>query len=148
MSAVTTAAMTAALRATILYLDGVSVSFDGFKALNDLSLVPGQGRAARHHRPERRRQDHDDGRHHRQDPARQGHRPVPRGRRPHPLDEAEIARLGIGRKFQKPTVFESHTVFTNLELALKGERALFRSLCSACPASSATASTRCWASSA
>ena len=35
------------------------------------------------------------------------------------LDETEIAELGIGRKFQKPTVFESHTVENNLELALK-----------------------------
>ena len=43
-------------------------------------------------------------------------------------DEADIARLGIGRKFQKPTVFESHDVWTNLELALKGERDLWRSL--------------------
>ena len=43
-------------------------------------------------------------------------------------DEPEIARLGIGRKFQKPTVFESLTVFENLELALKGERDLFRTL--------------------
>jgi len=38
------------------------------------------------------------------------------------LDEAEIAELGIGRKFQKPTVFESHTVNDNLELALKADR--------------------------
>jgi urea transport system ATP-binding protein len=38
------------------------------------------------------------------------------------LGEAEIANLGIGRKFQKPTVFESQTVFHNLELALKSER--------------------------
>ena len=38
------------------------------------------------------------------------------------LDEAEIAELGIGRKFQKPTVFESHTVFDNIELALKSDR--------------------------
>ena len=38
------------------------------------------------------------------------------------LDEAEIAELGIGRKFQKPTVFESHTVNDNLELALKSDR--------------------------
>jgi urea transport system ATP-binding protein len=38
------------------------------------------------------------------------------------LDEAEIALLGIGRKFQKPTVFDSHTVFDNLELALKADR--------------------------
>ena len=35
------------------------------------------------------------------------------------LDETEIAELGIGRKFQKPTVFESQTVDDNLELALK-----------------------------
>jgi urea transport system ATP-binding protein len=38
------------------------------------------------------------------------------------LDEAEIAELGIGRKFQKPTVFESQTVNDNLELALKSDR--------------------------
>ena len=36
------------------------------------------------------------------------------------LDEAAIAELGIGRKFQKPTVFESHTVEDNILLALKG----------------------------
>jgi urea transport system ATP-binding protein len=38
------------------------------------------------------------------------------------LDETEIAELGIGRKFQKPTVFESHTVEDNLRLALKNDR--------------------------
>jgi urea transport system ATP-binding protein len=38
------------------------------------------------------------------------------------LDETEIAELGIGRKFQKPTVFNSQTVFDNLELALKSDR--------------------------
>ena len=38
------------------------------------------------------------------------------------LDETEIAELGIGRKFQKPTVFESHTVEDNLRLALKSDR--------------------------
>jgi urea transport system ATP-binding protein len=38
------------------------------------------------------------------------------------LDETEIALLGIGRKFQKPTVFDSHTVFDNIELALKADR--------------------------
>jgi urea transport system ATP-binding protein len=38
------------------------------------------------------------------------------------LDETEIAELGIGRKFQKPTVFDNHTVFDNLELALKADR--------------------------
>jgi len=44
------------------------------------------------------------------------------------LDEAEIANLGIGRKFQKPTVFESLTVFENLDLALKGDRGTFKTL--------------------
>ncbi|MGH6922778.1 MAG: urea ABC transporter ATP-binding protein UrtD, partial [Propylenella sp.] len=43
-------------------------------------------------------------------------------------DEAEIAELGIGRKFQKPTVFEGHTVWDNLELALAGERGVFFTL--------------------
>jgi urea transport system ATP-binding protein len=38
------------------------------------------------------------------------------------LDESDIAELGIGRKFQKPTVFESHTVEDNLRLALKADR--------------------------
>jgi urea transport system ATP-binding protein len=44
------------------------------------------------------------------------------------LDEAEIANLGIGRKFQKPTVFESHTVEDNLVLALAGLRNVFAAL--------------------
>jgi urea transport system ATP-binding protein len=44
------------------------------------------------------------------------------------LDEAAIANLGIGRKFQKPTVFERHTVFENLELALAGTRGVWESL--------------------
>jgi urea transport system ATP-binding protein len=44
------------------------------------------------------------------------------------LDEAAIATLGIGRKFQKPTVFESHTVEDNLLLALEGERGVLGNL--------------------
>jgi len=44
------------------------------------------------------------------------------------LDEATIANLGIGRKFQKPTVFESHTVWDNLEMALKKPRGIFATL--------------------
>jgi urea transport system ATP-binding protein len=43
-------------------------------------------------------------------------------------DEAEIARLGIGRKFQRPSVFESHTVWDNIELALEGHRGVAESL--------------------
>ena len=52
----------------ILYLEDVSVSFDGFKAINKLSLDVAPGEL--HHRAERRWQDHDDGHHHRQDTAR------------------------------------------------------------------------------
>src|SRR5208283_936860 len=44
------------------------------------------------------------------------------------LDEAEIAQLGVGRKFQKPTVFENHTVSDNLLLATKAPRAVFATL--------------------
>ena len=44
------------------------------------------------------------------------------------LDETAIANLGIGRKFQKPTVFESHTVADNILLALKGPRSPFACL--------------------
>ena len=40
------------------------------------------------------------------------------------LDEAAIANLGIGRKFQKPTVFENLSVFANLELARKTARGI------------------------
>ena len=43
-------------------------------------------------------------------------------------DEADIARLGIGRKFQRPSVFESHTVWDNIELALAGNRGVVESL--------------------
>jgi urea transport system ATP-binding protein len=44
------------------------------------------------------------------------------------LSEFEIARLGIGRKFQRPTVFQGHTVFENLELASQGKRGVWRNL--------------------
>jgi len=105
----------------VLYLDGVSVVFDGFRALNNLSLVvdPGELRAVigpngagkttmmdvitGKTRPTAgivKFGDHDLTR----------------------MDEAAIANLGIGRKFQKPTVFDALTVFENLELALKAPR--------------------------
>jgi len=106
----------------LLYLDGVSVSFDGFRALNNLSLVlaPGEMRAiigpngagkttmmdviTGKTRP-------DDG-----TVMFEGNVDLTG------LDEAEIANLGIGRKFQKPTVFESHTLADNIRLALRGPR--------------------------
>ena len=110
-------------RSSLLYLDGVTVSFDGFRALNELSLIiePGEMRAiigpngagkttmmdvvTGKTRP-------DSG-----DIYFDGTVDLTR------LDEAAIATLGIGRKFQKPTVFESHTVWDNLDLALAGSRA-------------------------
>ena len=48
------------------------------------------------------------------------------------LDEAEIAQVGIGRKFQRPTVFEEQTVFENLLLALKNDRRVFKVLAYKC----------------
>ncbi|MCJ8057301.1 urea ABC transporter ATP-binding protein UrtD [Shinella curvata] len=113
---------------SILYLDGVSVSFDGFKALNSLSFViePGELRAII-------------------GPNGAGKTTmmdiITGKTRPDAgevffkgtidltqKDEAEIAQLGIGRKFQKPTVFESHTVWDNLELALNRNRGVFSTL--------------------
>ena len=44
-------------------------------------------------------------------------------------DEAAIAQLGIGRKFQRPTVFENHTVEDNVVLSLKGDRTRARATC-------------------
>ena len=112
----------------ILYLDDISVSFDGFKALNKLNLDDRRRRAALHHRAQRRRQDHHDGRHHRQDAARRGQVLLRPDHRPDPHDRAEIAHAGIGRKFQKPTIFEHHTAFENLELAMKMDKRVWKSL--------------------
>ena len=110
--------MTAHLTRSLLYLDGVTVSFDGFKALRELSLTvaPGEMRAiigpngagkttmmdviTGKTRPDK------------------GHVLFEGDIDLTRLDEAEIAGLGIGRKFQKPTVFESQTIEDNLLLAL------------------------------
>lgn len=115
-------------QASVLYLDGVTVSFDGFRALNSLSLFlePGEMRAiigpngagkttmmdviTGKTRPDMGEVVFDDTHDLTQ------------------LDETEIAELGIGRKFQKPTVFESHTVADNIRLALAGERTAFSAL--------------------
>ena len=113
---------------SMLYLDGVSVAFDGFKAINELTLAvaPGEMRAVigpngagkttmmdiitGKTRPDKGdvifNENVDLTRH----------------------DEASIARLGIGRKFQKPTVFETHTVADNLLLSLAGKRSVLQTL--------------------
>lgn len=113
---------------SLLYLDGVSVSFDGFKALNSLSFViePGELRAIIG--------PNGAGKTTMMDIITGKTRPdegqvffkgdIDLTQR----DEAEIANLGIGRKFQKPTVFESHTIWDNLELALNRRRGVFPTL--------------------
>ncbi|MCK9914809.1 urea ABC transporter ATP-binding protein UrtD [Microbacteriaceae bacterium K1510] len=107
----------------LLYLDGISVSFDGFKALNELSFTiePGEMRAiiGPNGAGKTTMMDVVTGK------TRPDSGDVYFGQGAYDLsklDETEIAELGIGRKFQKPTVFEMHTVEDNLLLALKNDR--------------------------
>ncbi len=113
----------------LLEVSGVSVSFDGFRAINNLSFsigpqelraVIGPNGAGKttfmdivtgKTRP-------DEG------TVRFGDRPVSLLR----MNEAQIARIGIGRKFQRPTVFEDQTVTENLVMALKAPRGPFQVL--------------------
>jgi len=103
----------------ILYLEDVSVTFDGFKAINRLSLdiAPGELRCiiGPNGAGKTTMMDIITGK------TRPDAGKVFFGSTIDLLrhKEAEIAQLGIGRKFQKPTVFEHLTVFENLELALK-----------------------------
>src|ERR1700712_3961732 len=107
---------------TLLYLDGVTVSFDGFRALNALSLVLEHGEMRAVIGP------NGAGKTTMMDVITGKTRPdtgrVVFGKDPDltKLDEPNIAALGIGRKFQKPTVFEPHTVWDNVLLALAGDR--------------------------
>ncbi len=107
---------------SLLYLDGVSVSFDGFRALNNLSLVlaPGEMRAVigPNGAGKTTMMDVITGKT-RPDSGRVVYAADTDLTR---LDEPAIASLGIGRKFQKPTVFEPHTVWDNLLLSLAGDR--------------------------
>jgi urea transport system ATP-binding protein len=118
-----------AVTQAILYLDGVSVTFDGFKALRSLSLNLEQGEMRAIIGPngagKTTMMDVITGK----TRADQGDVLFDRGTidlTRH--DEAAIAELGIGRKFQKPTVFESQSVADNVLLALKGARGPFSAL--------------------
>ncbi|MFO1396294.1 MAG: urea ABC transporter ATP-binding protein UrtD [Burkholderiales bacterium] len=112
----------------ILYLDSVSVSFDGFKALNDLTLVVDAGELRCVIGP------NGAGKTTMMDVITGKTRPdagtvhfgqtIDLTR----LSEPEIADAGIGRKFQKPTVFTDHTVFENLELARKADKRVWPTL--------------------
>jgi len=113
---------------SLLYLDGVSVTFDGFRALNELSLAiePGEMRAVIG--------PNGAGKTTMMDVITGKTRPdtgtaffgqsIDLTR----LSEPEIADIGIGRKFQKPTVFTDHTVFENLELAKKADKRVWPTL--------------------
>ncbi len=112
----------------VLYLDGISVSFDGFKALNNLSLAIDAGELRCVIGPN--------------GAGKTTMMDVITGKtRPDAgtaffgqtidlteYSEVEIAQAGIGRKFQKPTIFEQHTVFENLELAMKADKRVIKTL--------------------
>jgi urea transport system ATP-binding protein len=115
-------------RGVMLYLEDITVSFDGFRALNSLTLYVDVGELRCIIGPN--------------GAGKTTMMDVITGKtRPDGgsawfgqtidllgLTEPEIAQAGIGRKFQKPTVFEQHTVFENLELAMAGDKSVWRSL--------------------
>ena len=103
----------------VLYLDDITVSFDGFRALNSLSFVVEAGEMRTIIGP------NGAGKTTMMDVITGKTRPdkgTALFKGTHDLtalSEETIANLGIGRKFQRPTVFDNHTVFENLELALQ-----------------------------
>lgn len=112
----------------ILYVEGLSVSFDGFQALNNLNLYINDGELrcliGANGAGKTTLMDVITGK----TQADSGE--VYFGQTIDLLgkQESEIAQLGIGRKFQKPTVFEAQSVFSNLELALKTHRGIIPTL--------------------
>jgi urea transport system ATP-binding protein len=115
----------------ILTVEDVSKSYDGFKAITDLTfyLFPGELRTVIGPNGAGKSTFFDliTGR------ARPDKGRIEFGEDPHShdltsLNEYEINRLGIGRKFQTPSVYVEHTVFDNLVLSLKGPRGVFASL--------------------
>ena len=115
----------------ILYLEDITVSFDGFRALNKLNLTIDVGELRCIIGP------NGAGKTTMMDVITGKTRPdkgsaffgqtIDLTR----LTEPEIAHAGIGRKFQKPTIFEQHTAFENLELAMKTDKRVRRSLIAA-----------------
>jgi urea transport system ATP-binding protein len=113
---------------TILYLEDITVSFDGFKALNALTLYIDVGELRCIIGPN--------------GAGKTTMMDVITGKtRPDggsawfgqttdllTLTEPEIAEVGIGRKFQKPTVFEHHTVIENLQLAAAGNKSIWNAM--------------------
>ena len=112
----------------VLYLEDISVSFDGFKALNKLSLSIDVGELRCIIGP------NGAGKTTMMDVITGKTRPdegtvffgqtIDLTR----LSESQIAQSGVGRKFQKPTIFEHHSVFENLELSMKADKRVRRTL--------------------
>jgi urea transport system ATP-binding protein len=111
-----------------LYLEDLTVSFDGFKALNELTLYVDPGEMLCIIGP------NGAGKTTMMDVITGKTRPdsgtawFGSGINLLQMSEAEIVASGIARKFQKPTVFEQLTVFENLELALAGDRSFLKTL--------------------
>lgn len=116
------------VRGKTLYLEHLTVSFDGFKALNDLTLQVEPGELRCIIGP------NGAGKTTMMDVITGKTRPDSGAVRFGPdlnllaMSEPEIAQAGIGRKFQKPTVFEQLTVFENLDLALAGDKSFLKTL--------------------
>jgi urea transport system ATP-binding protein len=116
------------LHGAILYLDGITVSFDGFRALDNLSLFVERGELRCIIGP------NGAGKSTMMDVVTGKTRPdagrafFDRGTDLLTLTEPEIAIAGIGRKFQKPTVFEKLPVRVNLELAMRADKRVWRTL--------------------
>jgi len=112
----------------LLYVENVSVSFDGFKALDDLNLYINDGELRCIIGP------NGAGKTTLMDVITGKTRPdqgsVFLGQTIDllQLSEPRIVQVGVGRKFQKPTVFEEHTVFENLELAMHANKAVWVTL--------------------
>ena len=112
----------------ILYVEDLSVSFDGFKAINNLNLYIREGELRCIIGP------NGAGKTTLMDIITGKTRPdtgsVFFGQNIDLLEftEPEIAQIGIGRKFQKPTVFEQHSVFENLELAMAANKRVWPTL--------------------
>jgi urea transport system ATP-binding protein len=115
-------------KGVILYLENITVSFDGFKAIDDLNLYIDDGELRCIIGPN--------------GAGKTTMMDIITGKtRPDSgsawfgqhinllnLDEPQIAAAGIGRKFQKPTVFENHNVITNLELSMAGNKGVVATL--------------------
>jgi urea transport system ATP-binding protein len=110
----------------LLAAEGVNKSFSGFQGDQGPQLLHGGRRAAHGHRSEWRGEDDLSRPHHRPNEARDsGSITWQDETELTHLSEYEIFRLGIGRKFQTPTVYSDHTVFENLVLSLEGTRSVW-----------------------